>query len=230
MALRMSTENNMTLYEILALPASQSKTIFNSIMNPDDDQTDRIQLRFICFIGMTVVISRKHPRLEDVEIIANGTAGSIVGFAPSIQNSTCRVTKVEGAVIYEVQTLPELILVRVHDCQDTLVNGFPPGVIGIPALNAQVKLKHVKYVSRSSITVQLFAIVPGTTFSCKTCKDGITVTTLERLGVRTQSEYVALLRTIALNKLTLTEEITPEYIANFKPPHETITECKDFKT
>ncbi|KAG6942709.1 hypothetical protein JG688_00017966, partial [Phytophthora aleatoria] len=120
--------------------------------------------------------------------------------------------------------LPELILVRVHDCQDTLVNEFPPGVIGTPAVNAQVKLKHFKYLPRASITVQQFAIVPA--FSCTTEKLQGKTSPLERPGVPTRSEYVALSRTSALNKLTLTEEISPKYIANFKPPRETITKMQ----
>ncbi|ETN21295.1 hypothetical protein PPTG_01527 [Phytophthora nicotianae INRA-310] len=136
------------------------------------------------------------------------------------------VKTIEAFTVKEVHQLPELILVRVHDCEDTLANGYPPGVIGIPVLNEQIKLSKFKNVPRSSITVRQFPVVPA--FSCtaeklqgKTCKDGVTVTPLERPGIPTQSEYVALSRTISLNKLTLTEEITPEYMAKFKPPSDT---------
>ncbi|ETO74006.1 hypothetical protein F444_10132 [Phytophthora nicotianae P1976] len=139
------------------------------------------------------------------------------------------VKTIEAFTVKEVHQLPELILVRVHDCEDTMANGYPPGVIGIPVLSAQIKLSKFKNLPRSSITVRQFAVVPA--FSCnaeklqgKTCKDGVTVTPLERPGIPTQSEYVALSRTISLNRITLTEEITPEYMAKFKPPSDTAAE------
>ncbi|ETI42313.1 hypothetical protein F443_12540 [Phytophthora nicotianae P1569] len=139
------------------------------------------------------------------------------------------VKTIEAFTVKEVHQLPELILVRVHECEDTLGNGYPPGVNGIPVLNAQIKLSKFNNVPRSSITVRPFAVVPA--FSCtaenlegKSCKDGVTVTPLERPGIPTQSEYVALSQTISLNKLTLTEEITPGYMAKFKPPSDTVAE------
>lgn len=233
MTFRIAREQRLPVYECLAQPSTRSKTIVEHLANANDDITDRIPMKLLFYVGMPVMLSRKHPTLIEADIIANGVIGSIIGMYPPPEKLSMVTYTVDSVKIQKFVQRPELLLIKLHDCHSTLVDGFPEGVIGLPPLHAQVHLKKIPNLSQASVTVDQFAVVPA--FACtteklqgKTCHDGIIVTPLDRRhkGVPSQTLYVALSRAVRLSGLTLTEPITREYLEKFKPTEATANEMR----
>jgi len=227
---RVAKARGLPIYECLAVPSSRSRKIADHLANVNDDLTDRVPMKLLLFVGMPVKLTRKHPLLLDADVIANGVLGSIVGMYPAPEELPMIRYDVDGVVMHKLLSLPKLLLVKLHGYHNTLVNGFPEGVIGLPPLHASLRLSKIPNLSKASITVDQFAAVPA--FACtteklqgQTCHDGVVVTPLDRRrGVPTQTLYVALSRAVSLAGLTLTESITREYLARFRPTKETADE------
>jgi hypothetical protein len=220
------------IYECVAVPSTRSQTIMHQIVNLNDDQTDRIPIKLLFYIGMPIMVTRKHPQLVDADVIANGVLGTIVGFSPPTEQLAFHSALVHGVEVKAFDHQPKLLLIKVRGSTKQLVNGFPPGVIGIPPLHAVVKISKIANLQQATLTVDQFAVVPA--FACtteklqgQTCRDGIIVTRLERSkGVPPQTLYVALSRSVSLRGLTLTEPITPEYLQRFKPAENVVNEMQ----
>jgi hypothetical protein len=223
---------NLPIYECLAVPSERSKPVLERIVNLNDDQTQRIPTKLAFYIGMPVMLTRKHPQLLEANVVANGVLGTIVGFAPPPDTLMFRTAKVLGVTIKTLQQQPKLLLIKIAGSSKTMVNGFPPGVIGLPPLRTHIKLPKIPNLNQATLTLQQFATVPA--FSCtteklqgQTCHDGIVVTRLERQkGVPPQTLYVALSRSLSLDGITLIEPITRAYLAKFKPNQATVDEMK----
>lgn len=71
-----------TVYESMASSSSRSITIVGNLANATDDITNRVPMKLLFYIGMPVMITRKHPEHLDANIIANGVTGTIVGMPP----------------------------------------------------------------------------------------------------------------------------------------------------
>ncbi|OWZ12081.1 hypothetical protein PHMEG_00014809 [Phytophthora megakarya] len=139
--------------------------------------TDQIPMMLLFYVGMPVMVTHKHPELLGADIIANGAIATIVGTYPPLDEMP--------EIIYETGN----IVIR---CHDSLVEGFPEGVIGLPALKGRVSLKQIRNLARSSITVTQFALVPA--FTCtieklqgQTCHDSVVVTPLDNRQTVTSS-------------------------------------------
>lgn len=223
---------NLPVYECLAAPPERSKPILEHIVNLNDDQTQRIPIKLAFYIGMPVMITRKHPQLLEANVIANGVLGTVIGFAPPADSLTFRTAKVLGVTVKTFKQQPKLLLIKISSSTKTLVNGFPSGVIGLPPLRTPVQLPQIPNLHQASLTMQQFAAVSA--FACtteklqgQTCHDGIVVTRLERQkGMPPQTLYVALSRSLSLDGVTLTEPITREYLKKFKPNRATANEMK----
>jgi hypothetical protein len=220
------------VYESIAVASPRSQLILNHIINFNDDQTDRIPIKLLFYIGMPIMLTRKHPLLLQADVIANGVLGTIIGFSPPAVATLCMNTTVHGVDVKTFKRQPRLLLIKVRGSTSTLVKGFPPGVIGVPPLHAVIKIPKVANLQQASVTLNQFAVVPA--FACtteklqgQTCRDGIIVTRLERRkGVPRQTLYVALSRSVSLAGLTLTEPITPEYLRKFKPSESVVEEMR----
>ncbi|KAG1694469.1 hypothetical protein DVH05_028660 [Phytophthora capsici] len=231
MTFSVCTEMSVPLYEIQAEPNEKSRHIFQHIINANDDLTERIPLRLYSFIGMPIMVTRKPPQLADLKATANGTLGTIIGYYPPPNEAESVQVESDDTVVMRLLKAPQLIFVRLHDCDRVLVPGFGAGVIGIPKISASIK-PTIDSLGRASITIEQFPIVPA--FACtteklqgKTCSDGVVVTPLHRKGgVPPQSLYVALSRAKTLEALTLTQPLTPDYIAKFKPSEADVEEMQ----
>jgi hypothetical protein len=220
----------LPIYECLAIPSERSKPIINHIIDLNDDQTERIPIRLLFFIGMPVMITRKHPDLLEADVIANGVLGTVVGFSPEEDSSLFTTTRIGETVVHTFKRQPKLLLVKIHSSVAQLVKGFPVGVIGVPPLRAPIKIPRIPHLSQASLTIQQFAVVPA--FACtteklqgQTCIHGIIVTPLDRRkGVPRQTLYEALSRSVSLLGVTLTEPITRKYLAMFKPTQAVVSE------
>nr|KAE8933699.1 hypothetical protein PF009_g16293 [Phytophthora fragariae] len=233
MVFRIAQMHNIPVYEMLAVPCARSKHIVDRLANADDNLTERIPMKLLFYIGMPVMVTRKHPALVEADVIANGVVGTIVGTHPPLEMLDVTTYDVSQVVIHRLVRSLELLLIKLHDCDTTLVNGFPDGVVGLPPLHISVRLKQIPNLSQASVTIDQFAIVPA--FACtteklqgKTCHDGVVVTPLDRrrCGVPFQTLYVALSRAVSLAGLTLTEPITRGYLDNFKPTQVITSEMR----
>lgn len=232
MTLQIARRSRLPVYECLAVAASRSQAILRRLVNINDDMTDRIPMKLLFFIGMPVMIIRKHPQLLQADVIANGVLGNIVGFAPPAESLGCNITEANDVSIHRLNRQPQLLLVKIRGETRVLVEGFPKGVIGIPPLHAQVRLSKLPNLSQATITVDQFAVVPA--FACtteklqgQTCRDGIVVSSLDRRkAVPRQALYVALSRCVSLEKLTLTDKLTRDYLKRFQPSNDVSNEME----
>ncbi|KAE8982154.1 hypothetical protein PR003_g25591 [Phytophthora rubi] len=142
-------------------------------------------MKLIFFVGMPVMLTRKHPLLLEADVIANGVLGNIVGMYPTPEELSMIRFEVDGVVVHKLQCPPKLLLIKLHSYHNTLVNGFPEGVIGLPPLHASLRLLKIPNLSQASVTVDQFAAVPA--FACtteklqgQTCHDGVVVSPLDR--------------------------------------------------
>jgi hypothetical protein len=221
---QVARRHQIPVYECDAVGPIRSQVVLQHIMNANDDQTERIPMRLLFYIGMPVMITRKHPDLVDSNVIANGIMGTIVGFSPSPESLSFASAEVFGVTVLRFEQQPRLLLIKIQGEVKSLVSSFPAGVIGLPPLRTSIKLTNMKHLSQNSITIQQFAVVAA--FSCtteklqgQTCRDGIIVTPLDhrRKNLPPQSLYVALSRSVSLDKVILTKPITREYLAKFRP-------------
>ncbi|ETK71805.1 hypothetical protein L915_21014 [Phytophthora nicotianae] len=136
MTFSVCTEMSLPLYEIRAEPNEKSRQIFQHIINANDDLTQRIPLRLYSFIGMPIIVTRKPPQLADLKATAYGTLGTIIGYYPPANEAESVQVESEDIVVTRLLKTPQLIFVRLHDCDRVLVPGFGAGVIEIPKISA----------------------------------------------------------------------------------------------
>ena len=184
---------------------------------------------------MPITITRKCPPLNKAEVITNGVIGHIVGFDLSSLDPAFSISEeVEGVVHHRLNQLPEMIYIKVQGNENILVDGFPPGIIGIPATKyaVQIDLPNPNGRAKSfSMTVWAFNMVCAYAVTPEkvqgqTIPDGVIITHLERpsFGMPKASLYVAFSRIEQLNKLLLVTELTREYVDRFTPNEETVNE------
>ncbi|KAK1935190.1 ATP-dependent DNA helicase pfh1 [Phytophthora citrophthora] len=232
MIFQIAAKRNVPVYECLASSSSRSQSVVDHLYNVTDDLTDRVPMKLLFYIGMPIMATRKHPLLLDADVIANGVTGTIVGMHPTATDLAIARYTVDGVLVHRLLQPPQLLLIKIFGCQNTIISGFGEGVIGLPPLHTRVQLTNIPNLAQASITVDQFAVVPA--FSCtteklqgQTCHDRIVVTTLKRqCGTPKQTLYVALSRAVRLSGLTLTEQITREYLDSFKPSDVTVQEIQ----
>jgi ATP-dependent exoDNAse (exonuclease V) alpha subunit len=233
MVFGIARDRELPVYESLAVPCARSKHIVERLANINDNLTDRIPMKLLFFMGMPVMITRKHPSLLTADVIANGVIGTVVGTHPPLETLATIACEAAGGVIHKLIRLPEMLLIKLLNCETTLVNGFPVGFIRLPPTHISVRLTQIPNLSQASATVDQFAVVPA--FACsteklqgKTCHDGVVVTPLDRrkTGVPFQTLYVALSRAVGLAGLTITEPITRAYLEKFKPTQAIVKEMQ----
>jgi hypothetical protein len=158
----------LPVYECLAVPSSRSKRIVDHLANADDNLTDRMPIKLLFFVGMPVMITRKHPKLIEADVIANGVIATIIGIYPPPDIQQASTYDVGDVVVHRLRVRPHLLLLKIHGCNRVLVKGFPEGVIGLPPLKTQLRLSQIPNLSQASVTVEQFAVVPA--FACTTEK------------------------------------------------------------
>jgi len=146
----------------------RSKAIVDNLSNLPDDLTDRVPIKLLLYIGMPIMVTRKHPLLVDADIIANDVIGKIVGMHPAPHELETMRYSVEGVTIHRLVRRPELLLIKLFGSHTTLINGFGEGVVGLPMLHARLQLTKIPNLAQASVTVDQFAVVPA--FSCTTEK------------------------------------------------------------
>ncbi|OWZ17425.1 hypothetical protein PHMEG_0008630, partial [Phytophthora megakarya] len=229
---RIALSRTIPVFECLAIPCNRSRLIVEHLWNIDDNFTDRIPMKLLFYVGMPVMVTHKHPDLLGADIIANGTIATIIGTYPPLDEMPEIIYEAGNVVIHKLLRQPSLLLIKLLGVTTTLVEGFPEGVIGLPALKGRVSLKQIPNLARSSITVTQFALVPA--FACtteklqgQTCHDGVVVTPLDnRQSVPSQTLYVALSRSVSLDGLSLTQSISRSYLGKFVPNQETVNEMQ----
>lgn len=230
MMFQIARAHGVPIFECLAVPTARSRKLMDRIANATDDLTERIPMKLLFYIGMPIMVTRKHPDLIDAGVIANGTMGTVVGIHPPLSSLSHSTAELDGVLVKKFISRPDLLLIKINNCDKPLIEGLPDGVIGLPPVSAQVKLTKLGNLGQSSVKLEQFAVVPA--FACtteklqgQTCHDGIVVTPLDRRkAVPRQTLYVALSRSISLNSVTLTAPITREYLAKFKPTEATANE------
>ena len=139
MTLEIGRRQQRIVYQFDAEPANR-RTRLGCLYNLDDYVTDRVPLRWQFTIGMPVAVSRKCPPLHKAEVIANGTIGFVVGFDRCARDPQHTVHVIDGVTIHRLCRIPDMIYIHVQKCNRILVEGFPPGTIGIPASVYSVKM------------------------------------------------------------------------------------------
>ncbi|EGZ22489.1 hypothetical protein PHYSODRAFT_285738 [Phytophthora sojae] len=168
MTFKISADTGSYLYEFPAEPSNRSQHIFKHIIDANEDLTQRIPMRLYSFVGMPVMITRKLPVLKNMGVVANGTLGTVIGFYPPIESRSCVDVESDEPTVIQLASPPELLLIRLHDCNTVLVDDFAPGVIGVPRISSNIKLKNMPNFAQASITIKQFPVVPA--FACTTEK------------------------------------------------------------
>jgi hypothetical protein len=238
MTIDIARRHNRIVYQFDAEPANRKSKLKNSLRNLDEYVTDRIPLRWHFTIGMPVAVSRKCPPLNKAEVIANGTIAFIVGFDRSARGPGHTVQDIDDETVnvHRLHRIPDMIYVQVRGCNRVLVQGFPPGIIGIPATTYTVKLDlpnpngkaktwSVNVLAYNLITA--YALTPEKVQG-QTIRDGVVITHLERHGgpIPPASLYVAFSRIERQDRLTLVAPLTRSYVNQFHPNLATITEMR----
>jgi len=164
MIFQVAKVHNVPVYECLASSSSRSKKIVDHLANATDDLTDRVPMKLLIYIGMPVMATRKHPLLLDADI-TNGVIGRIVGMHPPPSKLLTVPYSVDEISVHRLVRRPELLPLKISGCHTNRITGFGEGVIGLPLLNACVKIPNL---AQASVTVDQFAIVPA--FGCTTEK------------------------------------------------------------
>jgi len=114
------------------------------------------------------MLTKRLPQLNAIRLISNGALGFIVGFVHSdlprphygnielADESIFEVSDdpVSGLKSYRFKKQPQLILLKIRNCNRELVQGYPVGVVGIPATTqtVQVRLPYTKKTVPMKIT------------------------------------------------------------------------------
>ena len=214
-------------------------TQLHGLWTLDDDFTDRVPLRWQFTIGIPVAVSRKCPKLNKAEIIANGTIGFIVVFDRCSRVPDHTIHIVDGVTIHRLRRIPDMIYIQVRNCTRVLVERFPAVVIGIPVTSYTLKmgLPNPNGVSKTwSINVKAFNLITAYALTPEkvqgqTIREGVVIAPLERNGGTTPPAglYVAFSRVEKLERLTLVAPLTRTtrtYVSQFSPTHATIAEMR----
>jgi hypothetical protein len=114
------------------------------------------------------MVTKRLKALAKVRLISNGSLGFVVGFVHGdlptphygnvelIDTSIFEITDdlITGVKIYKFKKQPQLILLKIRNCNRQLVKDYPVGVVGIPTTTAtvHVQLPHTKKVASMKIT------------------------------------------------------------------------------
>ena len=124
-----------------------------------------------------------------------------------------------------------LLLVKIRNCSRVLVEGFPPGVVGIPTMHIPIKITLPNTATRWTPTVDVFPCI-GANSGTPEKLQGVNlefklfVGPLDRHGYSESCLYVAFSRVSKLENLVLTEPLTMEYIRKFTPPMAVLMQMK----
>jgi hypothetical protein len=199
----------------------------------DDDATYKIPLLLEFYLGMPIMITKRLKQLEILRVVSNGTLGNIIGFVH--QDGTTTTTDDsyfellnEGGGAFPIKRfikLPLLLLIRIRGCSRALVEGYPPGVIGLPVfydgVEIQLPWKPRKYPWKP--TLKQFPVIGCLSMTPEKLQ-GVTLFSilfiglLNRHGYKAACFYVALSRVLSMDKLVLSEPLTMEYVNKFHPP------------
>jgi len=225
-----------TIFQIMAVTSTPlyANTVKRfSYLN--DDFTSKIQLLLSIHIGMNIMVTQKIPELKFARICTKGTMATVVGIVSGEDDNDEQfdifyVTESRIKVM-RYKKLPKLILLHIRGCTRVLVEGYPPGVIGIPPWHGSCKIDLPGKRSISP-TLDQFPII--STYAMTPEKlQGITlgnylfVSPLDRSGFSEQTLYVVLSRIASLKCLVITEEFDMEYLEQFRPPTTELLIMKD---
>ena len=125
-----------------------------------------------------------------------------------------------GVTVLRFKVSPSFLLFKLRDCNEVLVQGYPPGVVAIPngAYDCEVKLPNAK--QKSTIRVHQFPVIPAYAMTPEklqgvTLRHDLFVSELDNR--QAQILYVVLSRILMLAWLILTQPLTMEYIRRFVP-------------
>jgi hypothetical protein len=197
----------------------------------DDDATSKVPLLFRFYLGMPVMITKRLKELDILRVVSNGTLGSIIGFvhhdgSSSTTNDAYFDISQDGDItVKRFKKLPMLLLIKVRNCEKILVEGYPPGVIGLPAIHdsVQISLPWKPFDSPWSPTLDQFGII-GCLGMTPEKLQGVTlfnklyIGELDRPLFSPACFYVALSRVLRMLNLVLSHKLTMEYVNKFRPP------------
>ena len=221
------------MYQIQAYACKRSNQRRIDLLNYlDDDATYKIPLLLEFYLGMPIMITKRLKQLNVLRVVSNGTLGTVIGFVH--EDGTTTTTddayfdlQNEGGpfAIKRFKKLPALLLIHIRGCYKVLVEGYPPGVIGLPPYHDGVKIKLPQQPGGSNSwepTLKQFPVIGCLSMTPEKLQ-GVTlfsklyVGILNRPGYKPACLHVALSRVLSMDKIVLSEPLTMEYVNKFHP-------------
>jgi len=199
----------------------------------DDDATSKIPLLLEFYLGMPIMITKRMKSLSILRVVANGTLGNVIGFVHADGTTTNTDdsyfdVRDEGGpfAVKRFKNLPLLLLIQIRGCTRVLVEGYPPGVIGLPVYHDAVEIKLPKRPIDSKPwkpTLKQFPVIGCLSMTPEklqgvTLLNKLYIGALNRNGYKPACFYVALSRVLSMDQLVLSEPLTMEYVNKFHPP------------
>jgi hypothetical protein len=222
------------LYQIHAYACNRKNQSRIEALNfLDDDATHKVPLLFEFYLGMPVMVTKRLKCLNILRLVSNGTLGRIVGFVH--QDGSSKTTDdayfdllFEGQGSYDIKrfkALPLLLLIEIRGCSKILVEGYPPGVVGLPVLHdgVEINLPWKPDETPWKPTLKQFPLI-GCLSMLPEKLQGVTLYkkmymgALDRPRYAHASLYVANSRVLEMDNLVLSEPLTMDYVNKFHPP------------
>jgi hypothetical protein len=200
----------------------------------DDDSTDKVPFLLTFHLcHMPAMVTKRITELANLKKVSNGLLGFIVGFIMSHSSTPCMgptyrgdeehfhaAVHPSGVTVLRFKVSPSFLLFKLRDCNEVLVQGYPPGVVAIPngTYDCEVKLPSAK--QKSTIRVHQFPVIPAYAMTPEklqgvTLRHDLYVSELDNR--QAQILYVVLSRILMLQWLVLTQPLTMEYMRRFVP-------------
>ncbi|KAI9332978.1 hypothetical protein BDR26DRAFT_993338, partial [Obelidium mucronatum] len=232
---RTASTNHQLIYQINAYSTKVTvRNQFKRLQHLDDDYTDKTPFLLSFVLGSPVMCTKK---LRDSQFFSKGVIAFVVGYEADTScgsdDAALFITSTVNNITFKRFRLqPLLLYLKIRGCSNVLVDGFPPGILGIPPWKGPIMTNiggHgslVKYPKKENrlwqpVCIQFPIIL---SYACTpekmqgvTLKNHLIVTPLSRKGMKPQTLYVTLSRVKTLIALYLTERVTRQYLTKFRP-------------
>jgi hypothetical protein len=219
--------------KIIRCYAKQSKSLKASelkyVRSLPDSKTGKMAMKLDLLIGMPITTLFNHP--NHALNIANGTLGHLVDIQWGRNTEFVEIPSNENFVV--ASRYPEILFVKIMDCEKILVKGLGPGVVPIlpdpNAVSMKIDLKNrrkVKIKANGFKVAMAFALTVDKSQGLSL--DSGTIWSLfsaARTLVRTASFYVAISRVRRLEDIHLLEPLLLEtLVRRFSPKQDALDE------
>ncbi|KAI9348154.1 hypothetical protein BDR26DRAFT_948318, partial [Obelidium mucronatum] len=242
---RTASTNHQLIYQINAYSTKVTvRNQFKRLQHLDDDYTDKTPFLLSFVLGSPVMCTKK---LRDSQFFSKGVIAFVVGYEADTScgsdDAALFITSTVNNITFKRFRLqPLLLYLKIRGCSNVLVDGFPPGILGIPPWKGPIMTNiggHgslVKYPKKENrlwqpVCIQFPIIL---SYACTpekmqgvTLKNHLIVTPLSRKGMKPQTLYVTLSRVKTLIALYLTERVTRQYLTKFRPPKHFVRKTLD---